>query len=401
MKKIFLFILLIPSFSFAQKTKAQLDAEADSIKNETIARNNNSTRLTRMWKNQNASFLNPTNGDILAKVNGGTGTSSPSLVAGTNVTITGSWPNQTINSSGGGGISGLTTGVMPYATSSSTIGDSEITRTSNGVYTISSSNATTLNLTSNGTGYIKKYLNSYSTPNLFEIGNNSVNVPTQLWGTGGVLISNWPSSTQNVPSDANQYPLNINFTGTDGVVSQALRLRNGSASSTSVGFGVGIQFETQATSTYRVGNTIESISTNVSGSPSFDLVFKGMTSGASSEKFRLTSYGALLTGSTAYSTVALGSIGSSQNDYAIGNGTVFYVTPTAGINITGIANTIDGRIIYITNLSGSFGIGFPDNSGSSSSGNRFSIPGGFTLAAGNTCQFVYVSGFWRLSAKTN
>jgi hypothetical protein len=35
--------------------------------------------------------------------NGGTGTATPSLVAGTNVTITGSFPNQTINSTGGGG----------------------------------------------------------------------------------------------------------------------------------------------------------------------------------------------------------------------------------------------------------------------------------------------------------
>jgi hypothetical protein len=34
--------------------------------------------------------------------NGGTGSASPALVAGTNVTITGSWPNQTINSSAGG-----------------------------------------------------------------------------------------------------------------------------------------------------------------------------------------------------------------------------------------------------------------------------------------------------------
>jgi trimeric autotransporter adhesin len=38
----------------------------------------------------------------LAVANGGTGTSTPALVAGTNVTITGTWPNQTINSSGGG-----------------------------------------------------------------------------------------------------------------------------------------------------------------------------------------------------------------------------------------------------------------------------------------------------------
>jgi len=40
---------------------------------------------------------------IVAVVNGGTGTTTPNLVAGTNVTITGTWPNQTINASGGGG----------------------------------------------------------------------------------------------------------------------------------------------------------------------------------------------------------------------------------------------------------------------------------------------------------
>jgi hypothetical protein len=40
---------------------------------------------------------------IVAVVNGGTGTTTPSLVAGTNVTISGTWPNQTVNSTGGGG----------------------------------------------------------------------------------------------------------------------------------------------------------------------------------------------------------------------------------------------------------------------------------------------------------
>jgi hypothetical protein len=40
---------------------------------------------------------------ILAKANGGTGTATPSIVAGTNITVTGSWPNQTIAASGGGG----------------------------------------------------------------------------------------------------------------------------------------------------------------------------------------------------------------------------------------------------------------------------------------------------------
>lgn len=42
-------------------------------------------------------------GTVLAVANGGTGTSSPGLVAGTNITITGTWPNQTINAAGGGG----------------------------------------------------------------------------------------------------------------------------------------------------------------------------------------------------------------------------------------------------------------------------------------------------------
>jgi hypothetical protein len=45
---------------------------------------------------------------ILPVANGGTGTATPGLVQGANVTITGTWPNQTIAASGGGG-SGCTT----------------------------------------------------------------------------------------------------------------------------------------------------------------------------------------------------------------------------------------------------------------------------------------------------
>jgi hypothetical protein len=45
-------------------------------------------------------------GDIasgtLPVARGGTGTASPSLVGGTNITISGSWPNQTVTAAGGG-----------------------------------------------------------------------------------------------------------------------------------------------------------------------------------------------------------------------------------------------------------------------------------------------------------
>ena len=60
---------------------------------------------------------------ILPVANGGTGTATPGLVAGTNITITGSWPNQTINSTGGGSsalvvgtttVTGATNGYLLY-----------------------------------------------------------------------------------------------------------------------------------------------------------------------------------------------------------------------------------------------------------------------------------------------
>ena len=38
----------------------------------------------------------------LAVANGGTGTASPAIVAGTNITVSGTWPNQTINATAGG-----------------------------------------------------------------------------------------------------------------------------------------------------------------------------------------------------------------------------------------------------------------------------------------------------------
>lgn len=46
---------------------------------------------------------------LLPVANGGTGTATPAIVAGTNITVSGTWPNQTINSTAGG--SGTVTSV--------------------------------------------------------------------------------------------------------------------------------------------------------------------------------------------------------------------------------------------------------------------------------------------------
>ena len=53
-------------------------------------------------------YLSSNLSGIVPVAKGGTGTATPSLVAGTNITITGTFPNQTINSSGGGGGGGVT-----------------------------------------------------------------------------------------------------------------------------------------------------------------------------------------------------------------------------------------------------------------------------------------------------
>jgi len=50
----------------------------------------------------------------LPVANGGTGTATPSIVAGTNVTVTGTWPNQTIAASGGSGSPGGSTTQVQY-----------------------------------------------------------------------------------------------------------------------------------------------------------------------------------------------------------------------------------------------------------------------------------------------
>ena len=78
-------------------TKVTTDAKG----RVTVGANLTSADVPTLNQNTTGTAANVTG--IVAVANGGTGTATPSLVAGTNVTITGTFPNQTINSSGGGG----------------------------------------------------------------------------------------------------------------------------------------------------------------------------------------------------------------------------------------------------------------------------------------------------------
>ena len=94
-------------------------------------------------------------GGTLAVANGGTGTASPTLVAGTNITsITGTWPNQTINASGG---SGTVTSVAATVPTFLSVSGSPITTSGTLAITLSGTALPVLNggtgvTTSTGTG---------------------------------------------------------------------------------------------------------------------------------------------------------------------------------------------------------------------------------------------------------
>jgi hypothetical protein len=85
---------------------------------------------------------------VVAIANGGTGTATPALVAGTNVTITGTWPNQTIAASGGGG-SGTVTSVDATVPAFLSVSGNPIT--TSGTLAISYS-GTALPIANGGTG---------------------------------------------------------------------------------------------------------------------------------------------------------------------------------------------------------------------------------------------------------
>jgi hypothetical protein len=84
----------------------------------------------------------------LAVASGGTGTSTPSIVAGTNVTVSGTWPNQTINATGGGG-SGTVTSVALSAPAFLSVSGSPVT--TSGTLALSYS-GTALPVANGGTG---------------------------------------------------------------------------------------------------------------------------------------------------------------------------------------------------------------------------------------------------------
>lgn len=134
---------------------------------------------------------------IVAVANGGTGTDSPSLVAGSNITVSGTWPNQTIAATSSG--SGTVTSVAASVPSFLSISGSPITTSgtlaisysgtalpiANGGTGITSTPSNGQLLIGNGTGYTASTLTAGSN---ITITNSSGGITIASSGGGGTLV---------------------------------------------------------------------------------------------------------------------------------------------------------------------------------------------------------------------
>lgn len=147
---------------------------------------------------------------ILPVANGGTGTASPGLVPGTNVTITGTWPNQTVAASGGGGGCATSGSAGQILTDNGSGGC-----TSNAPVTISGSVIRTAvsGTTAGGVQFGQGTAPSAGTTAITFYGDSSVT--SYIVKIPGTAATGFILNTDTVGSDAWSY---VGFTGTGNVV---------------------------------------------------------------------------------------------------------------------------------------------------------------------------------------
>jgi hypothetical protein len=150
--------------------------------------------------------------------NGGTGTTTPSLVAGSNITISGTWPNQTVTSTGGGGGSGTVTSVGMTVPSFLSVSPSSIS--SSGTFAVTFSTSTNIYIGqnsgfSNTTGTLNTVIGYNASVNnstgygVVAIGEKSQQVCTAIENTsvGWQSLSLMVSGQQNTAIGSNAMSL--------------------------------------------------------------------------------------------------------------------------------------------------------------------------------------------------